>query len=141
MDNIYIIVVAVLAGMATYTISVYMNKGAVFGSAVITLIAGIFFPYFIPTIGSKLAVVATCSSYAGMVAVKNVPKLWEMSIVGLIAGFLFIATSNAYVGVGGKLGTIAAISCFTWIGCKKIYAMLKVSKSEKTIKGNAIDQH
>ncbi len=136
MENIIILFVAVLAGIASYTISITMNKGAVFGSAVVTLISGIVFPHFVPTIGAKLAVVATCASYAGMVAVKNVPKLWEMAIVSFIAGGLFILSATTYVGVGGKLGTIAAIACFTWIGCKKVYEVSKVSNNQKTVKTN-----
>ena len=43
-----------------------------------------------------------------------------MVFVGLICGSVFILASNAYVGVGGRLGTMAAISGFTWLGIKKI---------------------
>lgn len=128
MENLYVILVSVLAGCATYTISMLMGKGAVFGSAVVTLASGIIFPYFFPTLGPKLAIMATCSSYGGMVAVKNVPRLWEMAAVGFIAGILFIVTDGAYVGVGGKLGTIAAISCFSWIGCKKLFGIKETPK-------------
>ncbi|WP_192929583.1 hypothetical protein [Alkaliphilus serpentinus] len=138
MENFMIIAVAVMAGVTAYSISILLNKGAVFGSALVTLISGIVFPHFFPEIGVKLAVVATCASYAGMVAVKNVPKIWEMAIVGLITGSLFILTSEAYVGVGGKLGTIAAISCFAWVGLKKVVGTVTNLKKEELLKTKSV---
>ncbi|ABR50241.1 hypothetical protein Amet_4160 [Alkaliphilus metalliredigens QYMF] len=141
MENMMIIITAIFGGMAAYYISIELNKGAVFGSAVVTLVSGIFLPHFIPGIGSTLAVVATTASYAGMVAVKNVPNLKEMSVVGFIVGAVFILTTPAYAGVGGKLGTIAAISCFTWIGIKKVYMMVTVERSkDKVVENNLMDQ-
>lgn len=131
MESLYIIVVSILAAIATYGISVYMKKGAVFGSAVVTLVSGIVFPYFFPALGTKMAIMAACSSYGGMVAVKYVPRLGEMAAVGFIMGIIYIITENAYVGIGGRLGTIAAIACFTWFGIKRVYAMLGSSESQE----------
>ncbi len=125
MEYIAIVLVSMLAGMATYYVSIKLNKGAVFGSAVVTLISGILFPSLIPSIGARLALVATCASYAGMVGIKNAPKISDMAAIGLVNGIIFIATLAAYPGVGGRLGTVAAISCFAWIGLKKFYANLK----------------
>lgn len=123
MENMIILIVSAIAGMAAYYIAVIMGKGGVFGSAIVVLISGILFRY-LETENmievSGLAVVATTASYAGMVAQKNVANLKEMAFVSLIAGLLFIASGNAYAGVGGKLGTIAALACFTWIGIKKL---------------------
>ncbi len=44
-----------------------------------------------------------------------------MAIISLMTGILFIAASSAYIGIGGRLGTIAAISCFAWLGFKKVF--------------------
>lgn len=131
MENIMILIVAIIAGMATYVIANILNKGPVFASAVVTLISGIIFPHFFPLIGSTLMVVAACASYAGMVAIKNVPNLWEMVIVSSITGLLFIIVSTSYVGVGGRLGTISALACFTWIGFKRVFATGKLPKTER----------
>lgn len=127
MDNLSIVIIAVLAGMATYVISVKLEKGAVFGSAIVVLLSGLFLPHFFET-GATLAVVATTSSYAGMVAAKNVPNLKEMAAVGLIVGILFILAEPVYLGVGGKLGVIAALSCLSWIGIKKVLKMMSKEK-------------
>ncbi|NBG87008.1 hypothetical protein [Isachenkonia alkalipeptolytica] len=129
MDNLAIIITAILAGIATYTISVKLEKGAVFGSAIVVLLSGLFLPHFFE-MGTTLAVMATTSSYAGMVAAKNVPNLKEMAAVGFIAGVLFILVEVPFAGVGGKLGTIAAISCLGWIGLKKTLVMV-LAKKEK----------
>jgi len=52
-------------------------------------------------------------------------------MVSLITGSLFIISTSAYKGVGGKLGTIAALACFTWIGIKRVFAASKYSTKEK----------
>lgn len=139
MEYFIIILVSLMAGLATYYISIKLNKGAVFGSAVVTLIAGIFFPYFLPEIGARLAIAATCSSYAGMVGIKNAPKISDMTAIALINAIIFIATLTAYPGVGGRLGTVAAISCFTWIGIKKAYNSAKDSKKNPNLEKHVIN--
>jgi hypothetical protein len=118
--NIYIILTAVLAGISTYFIANKLNKGGVFASATVTLISGIIFPFFFPEVGTTLMAVAACASYAGMVSIRNAPSIKEMIIISVIAGIIFILSSKAYVGVGGRLGTIAAISCLTLLGAKAI---------------------
>jgi len=133
MSNISIIIVSIIAALATYYISINMGKGPVFASALVTLISGIIFPYFFPEGGGTLAVMGTCASYAGMVANTKFPKIWEMVFVGLIAGLVFIVTTNAYVGVGGRLGTIGAISGLSWLGIKKTYVLMTNSKSVSNV--------
>lgn len=130
MENIMILIVAIIAGLLTYVIANILNKGAVFASAVVTLVSGIIFPYFFPLMGNTLMVAAACASYAGMVAIKNVPKLWEMIMVSSITGTLFIIVNSSYVGVGGRLGTIAALSCLAWIGFKRVWTTERFLKKE-----------
>lgn len=121
MDEIIILIVCIVSGMATYLVSNILKRGAVIGSAIITLTAGLILPYFFPTMGELLATAAACASYAGMISVENALNLLEMAVISLMTGILFIVASTAYVGIGGRLGTIAAISCFAWLGFKKIF--------------------
>lgn len=121
MEELIILLVSVVAGLATYTVSNILKRGGVIASAIITLVSGLMLPYFIPTMGGLMATAAACSSYAGMISVENALNLREMSIISLMTGILFIAASNAYIGIGGRLGTIAAISCFAWLGFKKVF--------------------
>lgn len=126
MNLIFIVLVSVVAGISTYTISITLKKGAVFASAIVTLISGIIFPHFFPEMGTSLMAVATCASYAGMVSVKNISKVVEMAALSAIVGIMFIITTNAYLGIGGRLGTIAALSYFTWLGIKRVYNKLAI---------------
>lgn len=138
MENLEIIITAVIAGVMAYAISVKLEKGAVFGSAIVVLLSGLFLPHFFEN-GATLAVVATTSSYAGMVAGKNVPNLVEMAVVGFIVGLVFILAEPAYAGVGGKLGTMAAISCLTWLGFKKIHRRI-FPKKQQTVQRRAVSR-
>ncbi|MDO5689552.1 MAG: hypothetical protein Q4G61_04840 [Tissierellia bacterium] len=121
MEDIIILAIMIVAGIATYTVSIVLKKGAVIASAVVTLASGMLIPYFFPTMGPLLTTAAACASYAGMISVENALNLFEMAIISLMTGILFIATNSAYPGIGGRLGTIAAISCFAWLGFKKVF--------------------
>lgn len=121
MEEITILIIAVLAGIATYVVSHILNRGAVIASAIITLVSGLVLPYFFPATGGVLATAAACSSYAGMISLENALNLLEMSVISLMTGILFIIASNAYPGIGGRLGTIAAIACFAWLAFKKVF--------------------
>ena len=124
MEEVIILIVSVVAGMGTYIVSNILKRGAVIASAIITLIAGLMFPYFFPSMGGILATAAACSSYAGMISLENALNLLEIAVISLMTEILFIAAISAYGGIGGKLGTIAAISCFAWLGFKKIFVEL-----------------
>ena len=124
MEDVILLTVAVVAGLLTYTASNIIKRGSVIASAIITLVAGLVLPHFFPENGTLLATAAACASYAGMISVENVLNFFEMAAISLMTGILFVAAGEAYVGVGGKLGTIAAISCFAWLGFKKIFSVI-----------------
>ena len=124
MEEVIILIVSVVAGMATYIVSHILKRGAVIASAIITLVSGLMLPYFFPLMGGVLTTAAACSSYAGMISLENALNLLEMSIISLMTGILFIAARTGYLGIGGRLGTIAAISCFAWLGFKKVFVGL-----------------
>lgn len=121
MNTLWILFAGVIGSVSAYWISIHLNKGAVMGSAIVTLLSGIIFPYIHPEIGKTLALVATAGSYAGMISKKNIPHILEMVAIGIIVGIVSILATTTYVGVGGKLGTMAAISCFIWMGIKKLF--------------------
>ena len=124
MEEIIILIISVVAGVSTYIVSHILKRGAVIASAIITLVSGLMLPYFFPEMGSMFATAAACSSYAGMISLENALNLLEMSLISLLTGILFITAESAYVGIGGRLGTIAAISCFAWVGFKKVFVRL-----------------
>jgi hypothetical protein len=124
MEEVIILIISIAAGMATYIVSNILKRGAVIASAIITLISGLMLPYFFPLMGDVLATAAACASYAGMISLENALNLLEMAVISLMTGILFIAARSAYIGIGGRLGTIAAISCFAWLGFKKVFVGL-----------------
>lgn len=124
MEEVIILIISIVAGMGTYIVANILKKGAVIASAIITLVSGLMLPYFFPLTGGVLATAAACSSYAGMISLENALNLLEMAVISLMTGILFIAARAAYIGIGGRLGTIAAISCFAWIGFKKVFVGL-----------------
>ncbi|HAE92466.1 MULTISPECIES: hypothetical protein [Tissierella] len=124
MEEVIILIISIVAGMATYIVSNILKRGAVIASAIITLVSGLMLPYFFPLMGNVLATAAACSSYAGMISLENALNLLEMAVISLMTGILFIAARSAYIGIGGRLGTIAAISCFAWLGFKKVFVGL-----------------
>ncbi len=117
--ELMMIIVAIVSACVTYFISFNLKKGAVMASAIVTLCSGIFLPYLLAD-GATLATVATTASYAAMVSQKKFPKITDMIFVGIICGTLFGLVQDVYVGVGGKLGTMAAISGFAWLGIRRI---------------------
>ena len=129
MEQVIILIISVVAGILTYIVSHILNRGPVIASAIITLVSGLMLPYFFPEMGGLLAAAAACSSYAGMISLENALNLLEMAVISLMAGILFIIASNAYPGIGGRLGKIAAIACFAWLAFKKVFIGLD-KKSE-----------
>jgi|SRR5690606_14651102 len=121
MEEAIILATTVVAGMTSYLVSNILKRGSVIGSAIVTLVSGLMLPYFFPNMGGLLATAAACASYAGMISVENAINLLEMAVISLMTGILFVAANSAYIGIGGRLGTIAAIACFAWLGFKKVF--------------------
>ncbi len=103
-----IILYAILAAVITRWLSINRGHGAVMASGAVGLIGGLLLPRLYPdAVGSMLAVVVICASFAGMSAASRFPKLWPMLIVGLFTGIAFVYSMPMLGGAGGKLGTLA----------------------------------
>lgn len=124
----FTILVSVIATFVTYYISLHLDKGPVFASAVVTLFSGILFSYIIPEWGVELGAVAACGSYGAMVSRDKFPQISDMIFVGLLCGVIFVLTEDVFVGVGGRLGSIAAIAGFSLLGFKAIKRKLIANK-------------
>lgn len=124
-----IILVAIASACITYYLSIHLKKGPVLASAIVTLLSGLLLPTIFED-GNTLAIVATTVSYAAMVSEDKFPRIIEMIIIGLIAGTIYILAEDVYIGVGGKLGSIAAISGLSWFGFKELVGRFNSSKLE-----------
>ncbi len=121
MDVLVILSTTLISSMATYVISHLLKRGGVIASAIVTLVSGMILPYFFPTMGLTLATAAACGSYAGMISLENAVDVFEMAAIGILVGILFVAAGNAFPGIGGRLGTMGGIACFSWLGIKKVF--------------------
>ncbi len=102
-----IMAVAVVAGVATYWLSVDLEHGAVMGSSVVGLLGGLFLPALVPESGALLAVVAICASFTGMSSPARIPDHLWMTVAGVFTGLVFVYSMPCLGGAGGKLGTLA----------------------------------
>ena len=58
--------------------------------------------------------------------IKEIKSILNMAFVSILTGIIFIIVNSAYVGIGGRLGTIGAVACFVWLGIRSvIYKILK----------------
>lgn len=105
-----LVVVAGVAAAATFAVSVRLDHGPVIGSAVVGLVAGLVAPPLLAA-GGTVAAAAFCASFAGMVSPGRLPHGPATALAGLVSGGIFVATTPAFVGFGGKLGTIAFTAC------------------------------
>ncbi|MDD5081967.1 MAG: hypothetical protein PHU08_01200 [Dehalococcoidales bacterium] len=124
-----ILVYAVIAAVAAYCINVYLKRGAVMASGIVGVVGALVLPAIHPEIGSTLAIVFICASFAGMSSAKRFSSVWPMIIAGLVVGIAFMYAMPILGGLGGKLGTIAFGSVMATRGYLDLFASSK--KSEK----------
>lgn len=115
-----IVPVAAAGAVATVVLSVRLGWGAVVGSGVVGVVAGIAFPLAFPELGSTLAAVAFCASFVGMSSVDRLADEWQVAVAGGLSGLVFLAVTPVFEGAGGKLGTIAFVSCIAVLGALEV---------------------
>ncbi len=128
-DVLWIIIAcSIIATVSTFYLNVKLGHGPVLASSIVGLTGGLILPALYPEIGSTLAVMAVCASFAGMSGEQHFPCLTQMVLVGAITGAIFIYSMPLLGGAGGKLGTIAFGSVLAVKGY--VGAMERVRKKE-----------
>jgi hypothetical protein len=97
--------VVAVAAVVTYALSVRVGVGSVVASALVGLLAGVAAP--------GIDVPAYCGSFVGMASPALFPSVGYLAAAGLLAGLAFAVAERAFVGFGGKLGTLALFGCAT----------------------------
>src|SRR5690554_137798 len=115
MDALLIIVVAVAATYLTCFFNTYLKKGVVLASSLVTIIGGIGLPFLFPSDGLFLAGVAACGSYVAMISKERFNGRFDLLFLGIFVGILSSLSHQVFVGVGGRLGAIAAVSSISWL--------------------------
>lgn len=111
--NLQVVVISLAAGLLTWNLNHHLKRGPVLASAVVTLVAGLLLPKLFPQNAVPFCAMAACASYVAMSATARLRGWSETILALLIAAILFLVTGTVFVGVGGKLGTIAAIGAMT----------------------------
>lgn len=117
------LIVSCVCGLSAWFLHHRLQRGPVLASAVVTLAAGLIMPKLFAH-GAALVPLAACASYVSMSATIRLRNIGETSLALALAAVLYTASTEIFVGVGGKLGTIAAISVMTVWGCCQAVQML-----------------
>lgn len=112
-------ITGILGSVCTFYLSIKCKKGAVFGSAVPSLLVGLVYFFLqdsLPQSWSSIPAVFMGSTFVGMASPKVLESPLWVGLSGGLFGLIFISVTNAFVGYGGKLGTIADIAVVTMFG-------------------------
>lgn len=119
----WVVPVAVVGAVVTVLVSTRLGLGAVMGSGVVGVAAGSLFPLVMAEpAGSMLAAVAFCASFVGMSSVARLETEY-VALAGAVCGLVYLAVMPVFDGAGGKLGTVAFISCLAVIGTIELFEM------------------
>mgnify|MGYP006288440565 CR=1 FL=1 len=120
-DRAHLVVpVTVLGAVATFALSVRLDLGAVIGSALVGVAAGVVLPAALPTVGGTLAAAAFCASFVGMSSPDRLVTERHVALAGVVCGLVFVVVTPVFGGAGGKLGTVAFISCVSVAGASEL---------------------
>lgn len=114
-----VVTVAAVAAVVTAVLSVRCRLGAVLGSALVGLAAGLLAPLALSG-GPPLAAVTYCASFVGMSSAERLGREAHVGAAGALCGLVFVVVAPAYVGAGGKLGTTAFVAAVTVAGLDEV---------------------
>lgn len=109
------ILLAILCGVAGLWLRKNTSLTVVELSALLALVAGLVLPRIFSE-GAFFALVCTAVSYTAMSSSERVMGYGEMLIVSVICALILNLGQNVLVGVGGRLGTAAAVSVLVFLG-------------------------
>ncbi|HHT72845.1 MAG TPA: hypothetical protein GX008_03930 [Firmicutes bacterium] len=109
------VVSGVSAGLGGFALRKHWRLSSVQASAIVALVAGLSLPY-VHGEGTYLAAVCTCASYAAMSSEETIGRPSQMAIVSGLSGLIMYIAQNCLVGVGGRLGSCAALAVLAFAG-------------------------
>ena len=107
-EKISVAVWVPLGGLICYLLNLYTDFGSVLSAGIVGTLAS-----FLPMINKestylkKLPDAIYCGVFVGMSSVEIIPSIVLVIVAGVFAGVFFMLSKNLFVGIGGKLGTIA----------------------------------
>jgi len=116
-----ITIYSAVAAYLTYLFSTRLKHDVVTSSSLVSLLAGLVLPAIHPETGGMLSAVAMSASFAGMSSKKVVKTDYDMLIISVMVGLMFVYSYTHFGGAGGKLGTIAFGSVIAYRGFFAFY--------------------
>ncbi len=107
-ENIWVIVWVPVGAIICYLINVIGGLGSVLSAGITGTVAS-----FIPEINKesgylkKLPAAIYCGVFVGMSSAEIVPSIGFVIAAGMLAGVFLMLSKNMFLGLGGKLGTVA----------------------------------
>jgi hypothetical protein len=129
--GVEIMVISLIATPLTFYLSQLHGNGPVLASGVVGLISGLVLHVIYPEMGTNLAVVAICASFAGMSSRERLPNFWMVLTVAVFTGVVCIFSTPHLGGAGGKLGTIAFGSVLAVVGFRRLFSGVKKSTANQ----------
>ncbi|HBG02484.1 MAG TPA: hypothetical protein DDW87_13105 [Firmicutes bacterium] len=93
--------ISLVGAALTFVLSTQLNLGAVVASALVGLVGA-------QVLKGRDQLVLYLGAFVGMSSVLRFPTYGPLIVAGLLGGFLFELVDDCWIGVGGRLGTIAA---------------------------------
>lgn len=113
--------IAALWGFGGFWLRQHTQLTVVEVSALLALVAGIALPWIFPSMGVFLATVCTAVSYVAMCSDVRAGCYGDMITISIICGLINYFGQSILTGVGGRLGTSAAISVLLYLAIKKLF--------------------
>lgn len=101
-ESLFKMAAVFIGAVLTYLLVKYVDMNSLMISPLIGLLGALVFPRY----GDAIF----CGSFVGMTGIQ-VLGLYYFITAALTSAFVFLAATNTFKGLGGKLGTIAFISC------------------------------
>ncbi len=107
-EKISVVIWVPVGAVMCYVLNVYGGLGSVLSAGITGTLAS-----FLPTINKqsarleKLPAAIYCGAFVGMSSTVVTPSIGFVVAAGILAGIFFMLSKNMFLGIGGKLGTIA----------------------------------
>lgn len=107
-ENIWVIVWVPIGAVVCYLLNVMGGLGSVLSAGITGTVAS-----FAPEINresnylKKLPAAIYCGVFVGMSSAEIVPSIGFVAAAGTLAGVFLMLSKNLFLGIGGKLGTVA----------------------------------
>ncbi|WP_179315556.1 hypothetical protein [Winogradskyella undariae] len=107
-EKISVVIWVPIGAVLCYLLNIVGGLGSILAVGIVGTIAA-----FLPHLNKRsnylkqLPASIYCGAFVGMSSVETTPHIWFVIAAGTLAGFFFMISKNLFLGVGGKLGTMA----------------------------------